>query len=64
MAYISRECMECTDKTKKFAGGYSGKDENGKRFHGRMYSCDNAACEINRARLRIRKAMRRSGQAG
>lgn len=61
MGYISRECVACKEKTKRYAGGYVGRDENGKRFHGRMYFCNNADCEINQARLRAKKAMRRSG---
>lgn len=51
--------MNCTEKTKRYAGEYSGKDENGERFHGHMFCCKNKACEINYARMRARKAMRR-----
>lgn len=52
MAYISRECVDCTEPTKRRAGKYSGRDEKGKRFFGQMYECDNLHCEINRKRMK------------
>lgn len=55
MAYISRQCVDCGDCTKRCAGEFRGKDENGKRFYGQMYLCDNRDCEINRTRKRGRK---------
>lgn len=57
MAYISSKCIECKDRTKRCAGMYSGKDENGKRFSGRMYLCDNMGCRINIDRMKSIKRL-------
>lgn len=61
MAYISRECVNCKDKTKRCAGEYHGKDESGKRFRGHMFLCSNETCEIYHARQRAKKEARRNG---
>lgn len=58
MAYISGRCVACREKTKQRDGEYSGRDEKGKRFWGRMYLCEKADCDINRARLRAEKELR------
>ena len=55
MAYISRECVSCTDGTKSVAGEFHGKDENGGNFNGNMYICDNYNCPINRKRIKTQK---------
>ena len=52
MAYISRQCVECQEHTKRFDGEFRGKDETGAPFCGPMYSCDNARCWINVERER------------
>lgn len=57
MAYIARECVTCTDKTKKVAGEFHGKDEKGDSFTGKMYLCENCGCSVNRARIRAQKQM-------
>lgn len=57
MAYISRQCVTCEDCTKQCAGKFSGKDENGKKFYGQMYTCDNKNCTINRIRKRGEKQL-------
>ena len=57
MAYISRQCVDCEDCTKRCAGEFCGKDENGKRFCGQMYLCDNSNCAINRMRKRGEKQL-------
>lgn len=57
MGYLSGKCVTCTEKTKRYAGEYSGNDEDGKRFRGHLYCCKNKDCEINCARVRARKAM-------
>lgn len=46
MAYISKKCVTCTEPSKRAAGQYSAKDENGKRFSGHLYECDNEICPI------------------
>lgn len=58
MAYISGKCVGCKEKTKQYAGEYSGTDENGVKFRGRMYRCNNADCDINIVRLRAEKDLR------
>lgn len=58
MAYISRECVTCTDRTKRSAGKFKGRDENGKFFSGDMYTCDNCYCQINIERMRTQKKLR------
>lgn len=59
MAYISRECVACTDRTKRCDGQFKGRDENGNPFSGDMYTCDNGICPINMERMRTRKRLRR-----
>lgn len=59
MAYFSLQCVACQDSTKRYAGIYKGKDENGQRFCGRMYLCDNSACKINIERIRGEKQLHR-----
>ncbi len=61
MAFISRECLTCTEGTKRYAGGFSGRDEQGKPFSGKMYLCDNMVCKINLVRLRSQKELRYLG---
>lgn len=58
MAYLSGKCVVCNEKTKRCAGEYSGIDENGKKFRGRMYLCDRADCDINKTLLRAKKKLR------
>lgn len=55
MAYISRECVTCTDPTKRCEGKYHGRDEKGKYFSGNMYICSNGHCQINIERMRTQK---------
>lgn len=55
IAYISRECVNCTDRTKRIAGKFNGRDEKGKRFSGDMYECDNLNCHINLERMKTQK---------
>ena len=57
MAYISNQCVACTDNSKRVAGKFSGRDEKGRRFSGNMYECDNQTCPVNMTRLRkLKKA--------
>lgn len=58
MAYISQKCVSCRERTKRDAGGYSALDENGERFSGHLYLCNNSACEINQERMRGQKQLR------
>ena len=58
MAYISRECVSCTDPTKRCESTYHGKDEKGKVFRGNMYVCSNAHCQINIERMRTQRRLR------
>lgn len=58
MAYISQKCVTCKDRTKRCAGTYSGKDEDGVQFSGQMYLCSNQSCEINIERMRGQKQLR------
>lgn len=58
MAYISRECVTCTDPTKRCEGQYKGRDEKGKFFSGDMYICSNSYCQINIERVRTLKKLR------
>lgn len=53
MAYISRKCVACKDNTKRAAGKFCGRDENGIFFSGHMYECDNLFCSINVERLKM-----------
>lgn len=57
MAYISHQCVDCTDSSKRVAGKFGGRDEKGRRFSGNMYECDNLACPVNQTRMRkLKKA--------
>lgn len=58
MAYISRECVTCTDRTKRCEGKFTGRDEDGKLFSGDMYTCENGICPINMERMRTQKRLR------
>lgn len=58
MAYISRQCVVCKECTKRCAGKYTGKDENGKPFAEPMYLCENSLCRINMERARGQKQLR------
>lgn len=58
MAYISRECVTCTDPSKRCEGKYHGRDEKGKFFSGDMYICNNSCCQINLERMRTQKKLR------
>ena len=63
MAYISHQCVACTDATTRVAGKFGGRDEKGRRFAGNMYECDNQACPVNQLRMRrLKKAP--AAQAG
>lgn len=55
MAYFSLQCVACSDQTKRCAGEYSGKDEDGQPFCGQMYLCGNSTCKINVERVRAEK---------
>ena len=62
MAYISHQCVACTDATKRVAGKFGGRDEKGRRFAGNMYECDNQACPVNQLRMRrLKKSARSAG---
>lgn len=56
MAYISKQCVYCTDPTKKSCGEYRGKDEKG-RYKGTLYQCENTGCTVNYERRRARKEL-------
>lgn len=58
MAYFSLQCVACQDATKRFSGEYGGQDEDGQRFDGPMYLCENRACKINAERMRGEKQLR------
>lgn len=62
MAYISRECVSCSEPTKRTAGTFSGRDEKGKRFSGPMFECKNQSCPINRERMRTEKKLHANTQ--
>lgn len=55
MAHFSTQCIDCTDCAKQYSGEYSAKDEDGKRFSGKMVLCDNSACRVNIERQRGEK---------
>lgn len=63
MAYISRECVDCTDRTKRCEGKFCGRDENGNSFSGNMYICENGICPINIERMRTQKKLRQQESA-
>ena len=58
MAFISRQCVTCTDQTKRTEGRFRGRDEEGKRFTGPMYTCSNAYCPVYLERVRSQKKLR------
>lgn len=58
MAYISKQCVECTDPTKRECGKYYGTDEKGK-YSGTLYECNNVCCKIyyNRGKPRSQQGI-------
>ncbi len=61
MAYLSRQCVDCQENTKRREGKFWGKDEKGQPFSGPMYHCDNRACRINRERERGERYLQGGG---
>lgn len=45
MAFISKQCVTCTEPTKRECGKYRGSDEKGK-YSGPLYECNNVGCKI------------------
>lgn len=57
MAFYSQQCVDCTETTKRCAGEYHGKNEQGKPFSGTMYTCENPACKISYERRKTQRYM-------
>lgn len=60
MAYLSRKCIFCSERSKRCVQEYRSKDENGKAFSVNMYACDNLSCSINQERRQALKKKAKS----